>query len=126
MRRQVYPRRTCIAFSTNDTDFLQDPTGSRRYWPVVVDPGAADIEGLRRDRDQLLAEALHRLTEGELHWPTPEEEARVFEIERERNMPDDMLEVVFALERFITETPESIIPGNGQFEWKWALTRTNR
>ena len=29
-----YPRRTCLAFTTNDVDFLQDATGDRRYWPL--------------------------------------------------------------------------------------------
>jgi putative DNA primase/helicase len=29
-----YPRRTCLAFSTNDFEFMQDATGDRRYWPV--------------------------------------------------------------------------------------------
>ena len=33
-----YPRRTCLAFSTNDVEFLQDATGNRRYWPVPRDP----------------------------------------------------------------------------------------
>ena len=29
-----YPRRTCLTFSTNDNDVLQDATGDRRYWPI--------------------------------------------------------------------------------------------
>ena len=29
-----YPRRTCLAFTTNDVEFLQDATGNRRYWVV--------------------------------------------------------------------------------------------
>ena len=69
-----YPRRTCLAFSSNDVDSLQDATGNRRYWPFDVIRDRVDIEGLRRDRDQILAEALHRLKGGEQHWPTPEEE----------------------------------------------------
>src|SRR6185295_2606043 len=58
---RTYPRRTCLAFSTNDIEFLQDTTGDRRYWGVSVLRHLIDIEGLRRDRDQLLAEALVRL-----------------------------------------------------------------
>ncbi len=29
-----YPRRTCLAFTLNDIDFMQDATGDRRYWPL--------------------------------------------------------------------------------------------
>src|SRR5262249_27786790 len=53
-----YPRRTCLAFSTNDIEFLQDATGNRRYWVVSVIRDRIDIQGLRRDRNQILAEAL--------------------------------------------------------------------
>jgi predicted P-loop ATPase len=34
-----YPRRTCLVFSTNDIEFLQDATGNRRYWVVSIIPG---------------------------------------------------------------------------------------
>ena len=69
-----YPRRTSLAFSTNDIDFLHDATGDRRYWGVARSEGRAGLDELRRDRDQIFAEALHRLRAGEQHWPTPEEE----------------------------------------------------
>src|SRR5262249_8881994 len=100
-----YPRRTCLAFSTNDFEFLQDGHGDRRYWPIATIREAIDIEGLRRDRDQILAEALHRLRAGELHWPTPEEEARIIVPERQKFRPEPALEIVAALERFIVEEP---------------------
>jgi putative DNA primase/helicase len=50
-------RRVIFAATTNEDDFLRDATGSRRYWPVIV--GKIDVEGIRRDRDQLWAEAVH-------------------------------------------------------------------
>ena len=53
-----YPRRACLAFSTNDVDFLQDAPATAATGPTTILRGAADIEALRRDRDQLLAEAL--------------------------------------------------------------------
>jgi hypothetical protein len=41
--------------SCNDTKFLQDRTGNRRFWPIL---GVKfDTEALQRDRDQLWAEA---------------------------------------------------------------------
>jgi hypothetical protein len=50
-----YPRRACLAFSTNDIEFLQDATGNRRYWVVSVIRDRIDIARLRRDRDQNLS-----------------------------------------------------------------------
>ena len=92
-----YPRRTMPLFSTNDVEFLRDATGDRRYWPVAVIRDRVNIEALRRDRDQILAEALHRLKSGEQHWPTPEEEARLIEPERQKFMPEAALEIVAIL-----------------------------
>ena len=83
-----YPRRTCLAFTTNEIEFLQDATGDRRYWAVIVLRYRIDIAALRRDRDQLLAEALARLKAGELHWPTSEEEERLIVPERQKFMPE--------------------------------------
>jgi hypothetical protein len=114
-----YPRRTCLAFSTNDVEFLQDATGNRRYWVVSVIRDRIDIAALRRDRDQLLAEALVRLKNGEQHWPTPEEEERLIVPERQKFMPEAALEVLAILARFIVEEPLTTRPNRGDFAWKW-------
>ena len=114
-----YPRRTCLVFSINDIEFMQDATGDRRYWPVSTIRERVDIEGLRRDRDQILAEALARLRAGELHWPTPEEEERLIVPERQKLMPEVALEILDILARFIVEEPLSTRPNRGDFAWKW-------
>jgi DNA polymerase I-like protein with 3'-5' exonuclease and polymerase domains/predicted P-loop ATPase len=114
-----YLRRCCLVFSTNDIEFLLDATGNRRYWVVQIIRDRVDIEALRRDRYQILAEALARLEAGELHWPTPEEEERIIDPERQKFMPEAALEILAILERYITEEPKTTRPNRPDFSWKW-------
>jgi len=50
-----HPRRCMFLGSTNEQNFLSDPTGNRRWLPIQAG-GAIDIELIRRDREQLWAE----------------------------------------------------------------------
>lgn len=68
------PRRVVFVGTTNENEFLSDPSGDRRWWPVRA--GAIDLDGLRRDRDQLWAEAVYRWRSGASWWLTAEEEAK--------------------------------------------------
>lgn len=71
-RNEVVEPRQCVFMGTTNTStYLQDETGGRRFWPVTVGP-KIDLHGLRRDRDQLWAEAQYRCDWMEDYWPTRE------------------------------------------------------
>lgn len=57
-------RETVFCGSTNKDDFLNDDSGSRRYWIVTVSD-SIDVESIRAERDQLFAEALLAFNAGE-------------------------------------------------------------
>lgn len=65
------PRRSVFAGTCNEGSFIQDGTGGRRYWPLTV-TGEVDVEAIRRDRDQLWAEADAAFRSGEA-WNLPPE-----------------------------------------------------
>lgn len=56
VKESTYPRRTAFAASVNDREFLNDPTGNRRFWTIEVQ--SLDINhGI--DMQQLWVEVFH-------------------------------------------------------------------
>ncbi len=64
-----YPRQCVFGGTTNEEYFLTSKTGDRRFWVVAVNPELRTHRyfrrDLRRDRDQIWAEAVYRYRQGE-------------------------------------------------------------
>jgi predicted P-loop ATPase len=68
------PRRVVFCGTTNKSDWNNDPTGARRFIPVEV--MQVDLEWLRRNREQLFAEAVSLYRADRKWWIYPREETR--------------------------------------------------
>lgn len=58
-----FPRQFILAGTTNEEAWLRDATGNRRFLPVKC-TGRVNFEGLKRDREQLWAEAVALYRQG--------------------------------------------------------------
>ncbi|ADO68713.1 virulence-associated E family protein [Stigmatella aurantiaca] len=103
------PRRCVFVGTTNDDDYLRDPTGHRRFWPVKCT--RIDTDALTRDRDQLWAEAVVRFHQGETWWLTSEEAAGAEQQAalRAENYGDSRKEVIL---RWLLEMPPEKRPAD--------------
>ncbi len=72
------PRGVVFVGTTNESKYLKDPTGNRRFWPVAGKKVA--VSWIKANRDQLWAEAVMAYKGGEQWWLEEEaEEAAVVE-----------------------------------------------
>ena len=68
---QNFPRQSVFAGTTNNSTYLKDSTGARRFWPLKT--GTLNIQKAKDDREQLFAEALYLFKQGEKWWLMPSE-----------------------------------------------------
>lgn len=77
---EMHPRTCIFVGTTNESEYLKDPTGNRRFWPMKIQ--RADTEYITKFREQFFAEALVRLNAGEKWHEVPWEDAEKIRAER--------------------------------------------
>lgn len=114
-----FKRRGVFGGSTNEDQFLRDPTGDRRYW--VVRSGLLDRAWLEGSRDQLWAEAVHRYKAGELTYPSEAESRMIREhtqehVETDWGMDDlDFFGQPYSGVGVVLEGADQVV--DGKFVW---------
>jgi predicted P-loop ATPase len=94
-RRSIDVPRQCVFIgTTNDVEYLSDPTGGRRFWPVTCT--TVDVDAITRDRDQLWAEAVAAYHAGETWWLEDAELRRAAAAEQEARRIEDPWEAIIA------------------------------
>jgi predicted P-loop ATPase len=92
-----HARIACFAADTNEGQYLNDPTGGRRYWPIAT--GTIDTDWLTNHRDQLWAEAVVRLQRGESYWDVPQDQASDEQEKRREIIPWEERLIPFLAEK---------------------------
>ena len=60
-----HPRPSILVGSCNASDFLNDPTGSRRFWIIDLKDNLIDLKKLMKDRERILKAAVLAYRKGE-------------------------------------------------------------
>lgn len=99
-----HPRQCVFVGTTNADTYLSDPSGARRFLPVLCTK--ADVELVRRYRVQLWAEALALYRQGFRYWDYPKEAAAA---EQDARYVEDAWEE--AIMRYVEgDAPEAFYP----------------
>lgn len=101
-RSEDHPRACVFAGTTNDDEYLRDPTGARRSWPVLC--GEINLTWIENTRAQLFAEAAARFDAGEPWWNVPAEDAK--REQAQRQVTDEWARII---NDFLIGAPETTV-----------------
>lgn len=112
-RRSVdHPRQCVFVGTTNRDDWNRDETGARRFWPIACKE--IDLKGIRENRNQLFAEAVHRYKAGETWWEMPPEDTQ--KQQARRYVAPAWCEPI---EKYTHHERVREADDDGAFHWKW-------
>jgi predicted P-loop ATPase len=77
-----HPRRSVLFGTSNETEILNDPTGSRRYWLIDVRGGSLDPAWIMQNRDSIWATVATWVDWGLENWLPPSSEVAIQAAER--------------------------------------------
>jgi len=106
------PRQCVFAGSVNPDTYLRDETGNRRFWPLRC--GEIDLDGLRRDRDQLWAETVARFNAGAPWWLEDRDLIASASAEQEARYEPDAWDTL--IERWLTFEKSRVNVGFGAYD----------
>ncbi|MEG4590065.1 VapE family protein [Microcoleus sp. MOSTC5] len=101
-----FPRTSIFVGTTNRQEFLQDPTGERRYWVIPVKQ-KIPIHLLKTERDRIWGEGVRCYLAGESWWLSTEEDAQLAEANKSWQSPDTWESAIFA---YLENRHECTIP----------------
>jgi len=87
---QDFPRQCIFAGTTNESLYLKDHTGGRRFWPIETK--RIHVDKIKDDREQLFAEAIVRFKAGEDWYNVPEEETE--KVQESRRLHDEWENII--------------------------------
>lgn len=104
-RVENFPRQCVFFGSTNKTDFLRDPTGNRRFWPIRTGtPERSVFKDLtKQEVDQIWAEAVLLYEQGEPLYLPKELETEAQRVQEQHSERDDRAGII---ERYL----EKLLP----------------
>lgn len=102
---QKFPRQSIFAGTSNSMSYLLDKDGNRRFWPVEC--VKIDIEWLKKNKDQLFAEAKHRFKNNEKLYLENEVYEMAKKFQKMRLGGDEVLEI--EIERYLAGKDETTL-----------------
>lgn len=107
-RPRDYPRQVVFIGTTNESHYLTDTTGNRRFWPVrITQP--PDKAWLSENLPQMVAEALQCLDNNERFWPTREEQRELFDPQQQSRTVESSIES--AIRQYLYDADQKVPHG---------------